>query len=108
MATVSPWDGASCLLWEDGWNGQPLRIALPELFSFAKKPNISLQLATSSNDHFNLFMLPLSVEAFQQFQLLTNLLQQQHQNVGLDVWTYIWGNASFSSKKAYSHLLGNM
>jgi hypothetical protein len=63
LATVVS-DGSSCFLWDDGWKGQPLRLALPELYSFAKKPNISLKCAAFASDQYNLFMLPLSVQAF--------------------------------------------
>jgi hypothetical protein len=67
LASVTVSDGSSCLLWEDCWSGQPLRLAFPELHSFAKKPNISLASAANTVSTFNLFNLPLSVEAFQQF-----------------------------------------
>ena len=67
MAAVCAVNGASCLLWDDCWHGQPLRLCFPELFSFAKKPNISLKNAISVSPASSLFNLPLSVEAFDRF-----------------------------------------
>lgn len=67
MASVSVADGVSCLFWEDCWSGQPLKLEFPELFSFVKKPSISLKDASLVAPAYNLFNLPLSVEAFEQF-----------------------------------------
>lgn len=85
---------------------QPLKLSFPELFSFAKKPCISLMNAVSivpSSDSFN---LPLSVEAFDQFQKLNIILQDTQPIDAPDVWTYIWGSSIFTSKKAYKQLVG--
>ena len=57
MASVTASVGSSCLLWEDCWSGQPLRLTFPELHSFAKKPNISLVVAANVELAFNLFNL---------------------------------------------------
>lgn len=63
MASVSVADGSSCLLWDDCWWEQPLKLAFPELFSYAKKPAISLKEAVSASLSANLFHLPLSEDA---------------------------------------------
>lgn len=49
--------------------------------------------------------MPLS-EAFQQFQVCSNLIDGLQLNEGPDIWTYIWGSAIFTSSKAYDHLIG--
>ena len=67
MASVTVLDGSTCLLWDDCWNGQPIKLEYPELYSFAKKPDISLRNAASANSVTGLFNLPFSVEAFEQF-----------------------------------------
>jgi hypothetical protein len=107
MASVSVIDGASCMLWEDGWQGQPFRLALPELYSFTKKPKISIKDATAASSFTSLFNLPLSVEAYGQFQLIQNLLQSLQLSGNPDTWKYIWGNSTFTSKRAYCHLRGS-
>lgn len=106
MASVSVVDGASCLLWFDCWMGQPMRLTCPELFSFVKKPFLSLKCAASSSNITNLFHLPLSTEVFAQFQLLENTLQSLQLSDGADTWNYIWGSSTFTSKKAYCQLWG--
>lgn len=100
MVSVSVADGASCLLWFDCWMDQPLRLSCPELFSFVKKPFLSLKCAASSSSISNLFNLPLSTEAYAQFQLLENTLQSLQMTGGVDTWNYIWGSSIYTSKKA--------
>jgi hypothetical protein len=74
LASVQASDGASCLFWDDCWVGQPLKLSFPELFSFAKKPSISLRSVIYTTPS-NLFNLPLSVEAYAQFQEVQEALQ---------------------------------
>jgi hypothetical protein len=76
------------------------------LYSFAKKPDISLQVAALSNPSASMFNLPLSIEAFEQFQQVESLLQNLQLSDGKDTWFYIWGNTTFSSRKAYRQLIG--
>jgi len=107
MASISVANGASCLFWDDCWCEGPLKLAFPELFSFAKKTNISLQLARLAVPSSSLFHLPLSVEAHDQFQVVEGLLQNFDPSTSSDTWYYIWGSPNFTSKKAYRHLLGS-
>jgi hypothetical protein len=106
MSSVLARDGTSCNLWEDCWHGQPLQLQFPQLHSFAKKPGIALSSALNSSDVSDLFHLPLSDEAFAQFHSLQLLLQNQQNIAGTDRWAYIWGNETFSSRRAYRQLLG--
>ena len=106
MALVSVADGASCLLWNDCWMGQPLRLTFPELFSFAKKPLLSLQCAASVTNTSNLFSLPLLTKAFAQFQQIEIILQNLQLSDGVDTWMYIWGSSIFTSKNTYCQLRG--
>jgi hypothetical protein len=79
---------------------------MPELYSFAKKPDISLKNASSASSIVSLFNLPLSIEAFQQFQQIENIFQNLQLDGVKDVWLYIWGSSIFTSKRAYRHLIG--
>ena len=99
MASVSVADGSSCLLWNDCWMGQPLRLTFAELFSFAKKPLLSLQCAASVTSTSSLFSLPLSTEAFAQFQQIEIILQNLQLSDGVDTWMYIWGSSIFTSRR---------
>jgi hypothetical protein len=107
MASVLVKDGASCLFWDDCWQGPPLKLAYLELYSFVKKSSISLKRVTVVNDVSSLFSLPLSVQAYGQFQQVQVILQDLQHLDGMDTWTYIWGSSIFTSKKAYCQLSGS-
>jgi hypothetical protein len=53
-----------------------------------------------------MFNLPLSIEAFEQFQQVESFPQNMQLADGKDTWFYIWGSTIFSSRKAYRHLIG--
>lgn len=67
--------GASCLFWLDLWNGQILQQAFPELFSYAKSINISVQRMKNVALLNTYFHLPLSTEAYDQFIQLEDIIQ---------------------------------
>jgi len=102
MVTVS--SGQTCLLWDDLWNGQVRKQESLELYSFAKNKSICLRKAYDTADITDLFSLPMSVEAFNQFQNLQFEFSALLHNDLNDSWTYIWGSTLFSSSKAYRTL----
>lgn len=55
-------------------------------------------------DHF---YLPHSKEAFFQYLEVSQLVSNLHLHDFSDLWSYIWGSAIFSTKKAYAHLSGS-
>jgi hypothetical protein len=57
-------------------------------------------------DLASLFNLALSVQAFDQWALLECVIQNLPETEDCDVWSYIWGSNSYSSSKAYKHLMG--
>jgi hypothetical protein len=71
-------------------------------YSFTKNKTISVAKFLSDNQIQNQFHLPLSVQAFQEYQALHDLIQGiQVQLGGKDIWTYIWGNTRYTSSKFY-------
>jgi hypothetical protein len=57
----------------------------------------------------DLFHLPMSAEAYLEFQELEVMCLEAQaimQSGSKDIWTYIWGNANFTVKKAYMALIG--
>jgi hypothetical protein len=62
--------------WKDIWEGQLLKHTYTELFSFAKKPNITFQKAASLPILISLFNLPLSTQAHDQFSELQNKVDE--------------------------------
>lgn len=81
---------------------------MPKLHSFAKAKHISVQSYISTEDRSELFHLPLSVQAYDQFQQLESFLEEFSLQDGNDVWNYIWGSSNFTSSKAYQHLIGSV
>lgn len=107
LASVLVSDGKSCLLWEDLWNGQVRKLQFPELHSYAKNKWISASKAHATDALFDLFNLPVLVEAFKQLQELEAEFSAMALTSSNDSWTYIWGSPHFSSSKAYSMLAGH-
>jgi len=104
MASVMISDGQSCLLWDDLWNGHVRKLQFPELYSFAKNKSISLSKALGTVTFHDLFILPVSIEAYNQLQDFQLELSEILLNDENDRWTYIWGNNQFSFAKAYKSL----
>jgi hypothetical protein len=70
MAKVTVNDGRSCFFWEDLWGDDTLVHKYPELFSFAKKKQITFKQGFSHTPLHGLFHLPLSQQAHAQLQVL--------------------------------------
>lgn len=100
-------DGATVLFWHDQWHGRVLKHELPELFSFSVKKNMSLHQAAQV-DLYTLFSLPLSIEAYEQFQQLKGIMATVQISDSPDNWTHIWGNAVYSSSRAYKQFIGHV
>lgn len=107
MTTVSIKDGASTLFWHDLWNGQAIAHAFPELFSFSRNPRVIVRHLALLNPISQHFHLPLSTQAYQQYQGLIAMIQNVQNQQDPDLWIYNWGNAKFSTGKAYKSLVGH-
>jgi hypothetical protein len=74
------------------------------LFEFAKNKNISLASAWSQNNLVDFFRLPMTRDAFSEFQILQGeMLILESSNTHADVWTFFWGSSTYSSRKFYQH-----
>jgi hypothetical protein len=107
LSSVSIGDGSTILFWKDKWRYLVPAQAYPELFSFAKKPDISFLAATSTLDFTTNFNLPLSVQAHDQLSLLQSKVESLHLSTEFDTWMYTWGSTIFSTSKAYKALIGH-
>ena len=75
-------DGKTCLLWDDLWNGGVPKLQFPELYSFTEKKSITIQEAKELSQLHTIFHLPLSEEAFAQYEnLLDNLATTDSKDV---------------------------
>jgi hypothetical protein len=89
------------------WGGCVPKWAFPELFSFAKSKDISLQGAADIGDLQELLHLPISAEAFNQLETLLDNIDNFNLNDEKDAWVYIWGTPYYSSQKAYKCMKGH-
>lgn len=103
MATCTLGMGQTVLLWEDIWTNQRLTVSFPHLSSFAINPHITVKQAVEPVSMLDMFHLPLSVEAFEEFHEFVTLVEEHHSQDTQDVWTYVWGS-KYAAKKAYDWL----
>jgi hypothetical protein len=103
-------DGKSAYFWTDmRYEDECFHKKIHHLVSFAKNIDLSIHLVIHTKYLEDLFHLPLSQQGFQEFEQVKNICAttlQRVQEGEIDKWMYIWGNASFSPKRAYKVLIG--
>ena len=101
-------NGRTILFWDDLWNkGIPAQ-QYPELFSFACNSKLSIKEAKQKEHLFEIFQLPLSKQAYEQYLELNEAWEQITIINAKDNWKFIWGSEIFSTKKTYRHLMGHI
>jgi hypothetical protein len=83
-----------------------VQLSFPELYSFIKKQNLSLQEMMQANVT-DLFHLPLSEQSYDQLTQLQDILQTLNISENTDQSTYIWGTGHYSAAKAYKQMIGH-
>jgi hypothetical protein len=101
-------DGRTVMLWHDLWDSSIRSSQFPELFSFYTSNGFTVAQAASLPNLYDIFHLPLSAEAYQQYVSLNHDLQELRLTEDTDIWSYIWGSSSFSIQKAYQALSGTL
>jgi hypothetical protein len=99
-------DRKTTLLCHDNWDGMCKSARYPELWSFASIKDITIHQARTATSH-EMFHTPLSVEAFEQFHALQDLLANLPQHDQRGKWLCNGSSSLFSSQKAYTHMSGN-
>jgi hypothetical protein len=109
MARCTLGNGRSVLFWTDLWGETCLHHKFPHLASFAKRTDVSVSKVLHMDFLQDMFHLPLSQQAYTEFEeleiLCENAQVRVQQNLP-DNWHYIWGSDSFSTTKAYNFLIG--
>ena len=100
--------GNTIRFWFDSWNQGILKDRFPQLFSFSRQEQISVQKIKSLEDASEHFFTPLPTQAHQQFQELSALMQATQLNNTLDTWCLPWNKHKndFSAIKMYCHMQG--
>jgi GH24 family phage-related lysozyme (muramidase) len=70
-----------------------------------KNKDITFKMAVNADDFTQLFTLPFSVEAHRQLINFCDSVFNLVTTDGKDKWIYNWGNANFSTSKAYKNLM---
>jgi len=108
IALCTVGDGASVSFWDDLWAGEVLSSKFSCLYSFAANTGISVKQIMLSEDLDSIFNLPLSQVAHDQLLDLHPFIQYvSYDPERKDVWTFIWGNATYSSRKYYKMVFQN-
>ena len=75
VSTVVPGKGNTFMFWEDAWafgdSTQPLSLSYPRLYSYVLDKKMSTAEVYGLPDMLSLFYLPLSVQAYEEFQDLS-------------------------------------
>ena len=98
--------GQSILCWSDTWLEQQLQSLLPHLHSFALHEDQSVLSFFQEENWIDQFHLPLSVEAFEEFNQLPSLAPTLDPQVK-DRWNIIGASGRPSSILIYNLLLDN-
>jgi hypothetical protein len=89
------------------WNNGVPSQQFPELYSFTTVVDISLTKAMHKTQSHQLFQLPLSEQADQQYMELNIVRENTMLQDSKYVWKYIWGSGAYSSQKTYISLIGH-
>jgi hypothetical protein len=107
VASVLPGKGDSFLFWSDKWlfdgSTGPLAESFPRLYSYVLDSKLTTAEVYDYQQPSELFHLPMSEQAYQEFQLLTNLMRFNPLLVSNDKWVYSWG-PTYTVSKYYQHL----
>jgi hypothetical protein len=110
MAKCNIGNGRIVNFWTDLWEQNCLHHRFPHLITFVKHTNWNMEKVIHTEYLEDLFHLPLSQQAYEEFLNLEVICQSaliKVQEGNCDTWTYIWGNGEFSSRKAYRAMIGS-
>jgi hypothetical protein len=111
ISTVLPGRGDTFLFWSDSWmfdgSVQPIAQRFPRLHSYVKEPNLTAKQVYDCPVFAELFHLPLSAQAYEEFQQVAQVMASSPLSVAADVWQYSWGT-TFTASKYYQHLFAEV
>ena len=94
LARCNIGDGKSAYFWTDLWHSHCLQDMFPHLFSFVKNKDATVHTILQTEYLEDLFHLPLTVQAFQEFEAMEDIciaLRASNTLDCTDTWSYIWG-----------------
>ena len=104
-------NGRDTLFWKDFWHDHSLLCdRFPRLFSFVINEDCSVADMASLLDLSNYFVLPLSVQAFNELEQLNEMmstLDLSLDDTDCDIRSFPWGSAQYTSAKFYNFLFSH-
>ena len=103
-------NGRTTLFWKDIWlENELLCEKFPHLYSFVLNEDASVADMSSSHVPSHHFMLPLSVEAYdEREQILQTLASVDHTSELEDIRIFAWGNKQFTSAEYYNFIFSGL
>jgi hypothetical protein len=99
IASCKVGNGNTALFWKDQWNNRIMQDIYPCLFSYAQDGEISVANFSSSGNIIDVFHLPLSPEAFHQYQEVQEITQNLNKiDDENGVWSFKWKYYKFVRK----------
>jgi hypothetical protein len=86
---------------------QPIEQRFSRLHSYAKEPKLTAKQVYNCPVFADLFHLPLSAQAYEEFQKVDAIMRISPLSVADDVWQYSWGK-SFTASRYYQHLFAQI
>jgi len=101
-------DGSTVSFWDDLWSDSIMFAQYPRLHSYARNKSISVQELMMHEDLDDIFVLPLSTQAYEEMMDLQNhLVTLEYDDSTADFWTMLWG-PQYSSWRFYNHVFSGM
>jgi hypothetical protein len=102
IAHCLPAKGDTVSLWEDNLMQTPLANKYPNLYSYAKARHMSLQSCLAPTNCLNIFRLPMSRVAYNEFLSFQEELEFFRSKSDMDdIWIYKWKSPTYRSSKFY-------
>ena len=101
LATCTIGTGNTIQLWKDDWGQGILQYEFPHLFSFCQQPDATITQWMGYEDPTDMFVTPMTIEAYQEYQLLLHIQGTVHIHNNPNTWRFGHSNNLCSVSKIY-------
>jgi hypothetical protein len=102
--------GTSVLFWKDFWReGELLCDKFHRLFSYVLNEDMSVAKISMIQNLISCFVLPLSVEAYDKFQQVSQLIADHlTDSSAQDQRVFVWGSSKYAASKFYNLMFAQL
>jgi len=105
VSAYFPGMGDTVGLWVDQFQDQALSLKYPNLFEAVLNRNLPLKEALHMGDLLNLFRLPMTRVAYNEFVAFRGEIEiLRSEIIETDVWVCNWNGGLYSSRNYYKHI----